>query len=103
MLPVTVDLDINIVAMVPSVHVTALHSSTNSQVLWQIDNVYIIRATHTEGVILRPIINDYIIIAAALNISNSSENCLGFIVGGYNNQNFQIPSHLTLLAVLFTT
>ena len=73
MLPVTVNLDINIVAMVTSVHVPALHGPTNSQVLWQINNVYIIRSTHTEGVILRPIINDYIIIAAALNISHGSE------------------------------
>ena len=88
MLPVAIHLNINVIAMISGIQVTALHGTTNSQVLWQVNDIYAICSTHAQSVIPRPIVYDHVIVTAALNISYRSENRLGLIVGGYNNQNF---------------
>ena len=65
MLSVTIDLNINVIAILLSIFMPSLNSTADPKILGQIQYIDIILSTNIERVIRGPIINHNVVIASS--------------------------------------
>ena len=65
MLPIAIDLYINVISKVLSIFMSSLNSATDTEILRQIQYIDIILSTNIERVIRRSIINHNVVIASS--------------------------------------
>ncbi|VWM24319.1 Uncharacterised protein [Collinsella intestinalis] len=63
MLPVSVKLYIDIIAITLRILMARLNSAADAKILWKIKNIQIVSSTDFQRRIPRPIINDHIVIS----------------------------------------
>ena len=65
MLPIAIDLYINVISKVLSIFMSSLNSATDTEILRKIQYIDIILSTNIERVIRRSIINHNVVIASS--------------------------------------
>ena len=65
MLPIAIDLYINVISKVLSIFMSSLNSATDTEILRQIQYIDIILSTNIKRVIRGPIINHNVVIASS--------------------------------------
>ncbi len=86
-LPIAVNLNIDVVTEALGILMPSLDSSTDAQVLRKVKDVYPVLAAQVESIICRPVIYHDVVITTRLNCGNRVQNAFLLVISRNDNEN----------------